>query len=76
MCQKNPIRGRRDDFAAIRHGFWIQFTGMAEAHFADVYEGESGSAVALKVFSKSAAMVMISSKEGVSPKNMGPSMAA
>jgi len=49
---------------------------MFGSHFVEVPEEGSSFAVALKVFSKSAARVMISSKEGVSPKNMGPSMAA
>jgi hypothetical protein len=44
---------------------------MKGSHFVEVFEEELGLAVALKVVSKSVAMLMISSNEGVSPKNIG-----
>lgn len=49
---------------------------MKGSHFVEVFDEEPGLAVALKVVSNLVAMVMISSNEGVSPKNIGPSMAA
>ena len=52
-----------------------EFDGLVGELVADLI-GVGRFARALNVFSKSAAIVMISSNEGVSPKNIGPSMAA